>query len=83
MIDGDSNAKLRLYIFVKSKQDRRKLSLAVCCVHLAVSYAVVCEGDLVALTVAADRLDRPDYIDMDTGKRGRRAVWWATRDVFV
>jgi hypothetical protein len=74
MIDRDSNAKLRLYIFVKSKQDRCKLSLAVCCVHLAVSYAVVCKSNLVALTVAADRLDRPDNIDIDTGKQCRRAV---------
>jgi hypothetical protein len=68
MIDGDSNAKLRLHVFVKSKQDGCELSLAICCVHLAVSRAVVCKGDLVAFTVTADRLDRPDYINMDTGK---------------
>jgi hypothetical protein len=35
IIDGDSDAKLRLHIFVKSKQNRRKLSLAIRCVHPA------------------------------------------------
>jgi hypothetical protein len=74
MIDGDSDAELRLHIFVKLKQNRRKLSLAICCVHLAVSCTVIYKGDPVALTVAADRLDRPNNVGMDACKRCRRAV---------
>jgi hypothetical protein len=53
---------------MKLKQNRCELSLAIYGVHLVVSRAVVCKGDLVAFTVAADRLDRPDYIDIDISK---------------
>jgi hypothetical protein len=68
IIDRDSNAKLRLYIFVKLKQNRCKLSLAIYYVHLVVSRAVVYKGDLVAFTVAANRLDRPNYVNINIGK---------------
>jgi hypothetical protein len=59
---------------VELKQNRRKLSLAIYCIHLVVSYIVIYKGNLVALTITANRLDRPNNVDIDIAKRCRLAV---------
>jgi hypothetical protein len=68
MIDRDNNAKLRLYIVVKLKQYRCKLSLTIYCVYLVVSRAIVYKGNLVAFTITTNKLDRPNNINIDIGK---------------